>query len=148
MNITLLHGLALTAAAILLGAGVLQSTVVARTVFRNLDSHAAPRFLQQLFIRYFQFGLGVSVVLLAALGAGAMRREPWLPDPAPLVGLSAFVIVSLLSSLWLVPRINAARDSGRSRKRRYALLRVLSILANVGSLLATLAILLFLASTP
>ena len=125
------------AAAIWVGTIVYQSTVVAATVFKTLDSDQARDFLRVIFPRFYKLGLFCAILLLicvSALGFAANwnRVNLWLP-----VAVSVMIIAQLIS-IWLVPRINAAADLNRSAFKRghtlSILLTVLIVLLGIGIL--------------
>ncbi len=102
--------LLLAAIGVALGSIVFLSFVLAPVVFQTLDAAAASRLLRAMFPRYYRLGLlccatGLgSAVLLAATHASIVTSGCAV--------LLAAMTVSTAYSLRLVPRINAARDSG------------------------------------
>jgi len=128
-----------------LGAIVLQSLVVAPTLFTVLDEGPAGRVLRRLFPRFFRLGLicgAVALLCIAALYLG--------PVDAPHAGIATLVLVGAITAsqgicLWLVPRINAARDRGPSGARSFRQLHgasvtlTLAALAGAGTVLGQIA---------
>ncbi len=126
-----------TGAGVLLGAIVFLSAVLAPVVFQTLDAPAASRLLRAVFPRYYRLGLVCAgAALVAALGL-ALRA----PGTAPglLVALLAGATAAMAYSLWLVPRINAARDAEDSTRFRALHRRSVALSATtLGVALATL----------
>lgn len=90
----------------LLGAMLFFPSVVAPVVFTSLPEAQAGAFLRSIFPRYYAFMIALSLIaallFLAASGESAYQ--------AAIVCL--FVSISTLwVRLWLLPRINAARDA-------------------------------------
>ena len=132
------------AAAIWVGAIVFQSFFVAPVLFRQVAGADASRVLRALFPRFYYLGLGCGAAMLAGLiAAGLAGRADgsagWLL-PATLAMLLAEIV-----SLWLVPRINAARDAGEAGAARFRTLHALSVALTLVVLLLGLAILVALA---
>jgi hypothetical protein len=122
-----------------IGAIVFHSFIVAPLVFKTLETGQARVFLRALFPRFFKLGLGCGIVLILALivaGAG-------LGWPNLLLGLlgTACVMAFLEAyALWLVPRINAARDAGDAGARQFKSLHGLSVLLTLAILLLGLGV--------
>lgn len=118
------------AAASWVGAIVFQSAIVAPAVFVDLDADSARRFLRTLFPRFFKLGvvcgllMGIAVVLLATNGS-------WASPLRVIAAATGIMLVLELASLWLVPRINAARDAGAAAEDRFARLHRASVLMTV-----------------
>lgn len=116
------------------GAIVFQSAIVAPAVFVDLDADSARRFLRTLFPRFFKLGIvcgvlmGTAVLLLAANGG-------WSSPLRMIAAATGTMLVLELISLWLVPRINAARDAGAVAEDRFARLHRASVLMTVVILL-------------
>lgn len=108
------------------GAVVFVSFVLAPMVFRALEPASASRFLRAMFPRYYAY--------LLACGAGLAGVGLAVPGIGPAsVALAALAAASIL----LVPRINAARDAGEARRRRFRQLHGLSVALNLGMLAAS-----------
>lgn len=128
----------LLACATWVGSIVFHSAIVAPSVFATLDESRARDLLRTLFPRFFRLGLvcggimAVALVLLTSLSA-------WTPVVVMLAALTATMIVFEGLSLWLVPRINAARDAGSAGAARFANLHRLSVLLTVAILIAGVA---------
>jgi hypothetical protein len=132
------------AAAIWVGAIVFQSFFVAPVLFRQVAGADASRFLRALFPRFYWLGLGCGAAMLAgtaAVGSAGRADGPagWLL-PATVAMLLAEAV-----SLWLVPRINAARDAGAAGAGRFRALHGLSVALTLAVLLLGIAILVALA---
>jgi hypothetical protein len=107
------------AAAIWVGAIVFQSFFVAPVLFRHVEGPVASRFLRALFPKFYWLGLGCGVAMLAgALALTSADRLLWV------IGL---MVAAEAVSLWLVPRINAARDAGAAGAARFRRLHALSV---------------------
>ena len=133
----------LLACAIWVGAIVFQSAVVAPSVFTTLDQTRASTLLRTLFPRFFKLGLvcGAIMALALALQAGL---SAWTPVLTALASLTALMLVLEGLSLWLVPRINAARDAGNAGAARFANLHRLSVLLTLAILFAGIAALVMI----
>jgi hypothetical protein len=101
MSLFSLSFAALFATALLMGAMVFFSGVVAPLVFAKLPAATAGRFIRQLFP--FYYGIGAALALLAALAAG-------LRVPGLILGVVGCAF--LFALLWLMPAINRNRDKG------------------------------------
>lgn len=90
----------------LLGAMLFFPSVVAPVVFTSLPEARAGLFLRAMFPRYYGFMIALSLVSAAlfALGDKSFTSLPALV--CAFVGLS-----TLWVRVWLLPRINAARDA-------------------------------------
>lgn len=132
------------AAAIWVGAIVFQSFFVAPVLFRQVSGADASRFLRALFPRFYWLGLGCGAAMLAGMLAAGLAGQAdggagWLL-PATVAMLLAEAV-----SLWLVPRINAARDAGEAGAGRFRTLHALSVALTLAVLLLGIAILVALA---
>lgn len=131
------------AAAAWVGAILFQSAVVAPAVFVDLDSDSARRFLRTLFPRFYRLGIlcgglmGVGIVML-------VWASGWSCLLAMLTSAVVAMVVLEIFSLWMVPRINAARDAGASGSVRFGRLHRLSVMLTVVILLLGLGILGFI----
>lgn len=112
------------------GAIVFQSAVVAPAVFVDLDGDAARRFLRTLFPRFYRLGLVCGAVMLACIGSIAMLSG-WSGALYGLAASAALMLVLEGVSLWLVPRINAARDAGEAGSARFERLHRISVALTV-----------------
>ncbi|MEJ2534569.1 MAG: DUF4149 domain-containing protein [Gammaproteobacteria bacterium] len=124
-----------------LGAIVLQSAVVAPVLFTALDEAQAGRVLRRLFPRFFRFGLVCGAIALAcavALLAGSAPGNAIRPLDLALLGAMA---VAQALCLWLVPRINRARDEGTNGAGRFRRLHGLSVVLTLAVLAGAGAVL-------
>lgn len=137
--------IAAIAIAVWTGAIVLQSAVVAPSVFRTLDEQLAGAFLRALFPPFFRVGMTCGAVATIAL-VPAAALTGW-PRPL-LVIVAGGILVWLLAalSLKLVPAINAARDAGEAREQRFRRLHGVSVVLTVLGLLIGLTTLGVIAS--
>ena len=93
------------------GAIIFQSAVVAPAVFVDLDAESARRFLRTLFPRFYRLGLICGVLIM--LGVATVAVLTGWSERLAIAGVATLTMVFLqVISLRLVPRINAARDSG------------------------------------
>jgi hypothetical protein len=111
------------------GGMVYFAATVAPVVFRTLAADEAGRLIRRLFPPYYRLGAiltGLATLLLIVAGSG----EAWA------TGCTAAVF--LLAWMWLMPRINAARDAEAAgvdgAGRRFARLHRLSVALNVGQM--------------
>lgn len=131
------------AAASWVGAIVFQSAIVTPTVFFALDSDSARRFLRTLFPRFFELGVGCGIVMIVGVLILAIRAS-WSLALLTLGAAAVAMLALQLISVWLVPRINAARDAGADAKGRFEHLHRLSVLLTMINLvlgLVTLGVL-------
>ena len=117
-------------AGIIVGIIVLQTAVIAPTVFKNLDPASAGKVIRSVFPKLF--------VMLAALGAGELIvlviNEGHLPSLI-IAGISCvFPIVCRL----MIPATNNAKDAGDSAT--FKRLHRWSVLLTVAVLLANIAL--------
>ena len=112
------------------GAIIFQSAVVAPTVFVDLDTDSARRFLRTLFPRFYRLGiacgtlLGVGVILLVV-------SEGWSGKLLTIAIAAATMLLLDIVSLRLVPRLNAARDAGQAGTDRFSRLHRQTVLLTV-----------------
>lgn len=112
------------------GAIIFQSAVVAPSVFVDLDSDAARRFLRTLFPRFYRLGLVCGGVALACIAFIAMSSG-WSDALRILAAAASLMLVLEGVSLWLVPRINTARDAGEAGMARFERLHRISVALTV-----------------
>lgn len=117
-------------AAAWVGAIVFQSGVVAPAVFADLDADSARRFLRTLFPRLFKLGI-LCGLLMAAAALLLAANGSWSSPLQVIAAATGVMLVLELISLWLVPRINAARDAGAVAEDRFARLHRASVLMSV-----------------
>ena len=103
------------AAGLWVGAIVFQSAVVAPSVFPNVSAEDAKRLLRTIFPRFYVLGLACGAVMLATAGVAALREGAGGKLPA-LLAITAVMVALNAVSLWLVPRINRARDAHAERR--------------------------------
>lgn len=120
--------LALYAGALLFGAMVFFSAVIAPTAFQALPAEMAARFVRALFPRYYVFILLMG--LTAAIGLVGTGQPAHLAAIALAIGLSAAWL------RWsLMPQINAFRDrelaGDESAAAGFALRHRISVVANM-----------------
>lgn len=129
------------ATAVWVGTIVYQSSVVAATVFKTLNSSQARHFLREIFPRFYSLGLICAIALLVCLTAMAFTSS-WSGINILLLATASVMMLAQLVSIWLVPRINAAADNNQQAFRR---LHTFSVLLTVLILLLGIGILLFIA---
>ena len=104
------------------------SVAVAPTIFKVLPQEWASAYVRKFFPKYYAV-LGAATLLAAGLSADDTTR--WVAGAcAILFGVSLFV---------LTPAVNRATDQGQ--KRLFGWLHGLSIVINMGQLLALLVVL-------
>lgn len=122
------------------GAIIFQSAIVAPAVFVDLDSDSARRFLRTLFPRFYRLGIVCGVLM--SIGIAVLIRLDGMPAPVKTVAAAAVLMLILeLVSLWLLPRINAARDAGIDAAGRFHRLHRLSVILTVAILVLGLIVL-------
>lgn len=134
------------AGAVWVGSIVFQAFVAAPVVFRELAEPDARRFLRAIFPRLFKLGLGCGLVMLAAIVGATVASLPgggrgWL-------GLIGTMLSVQAISIWLVPRINDARDDGPSSAARFKRLHGLSVSLTLTNLALGLIVLVALVASP
>lgn len=133
--------LAVTLTAFLLGSMVFFAAVVTPAVFKFLPRGEAVLYLRGLFPRYYTWG-----AISAALAAVAA----WPSDITSGIILAAVAVAFLGVRQLLLPQINVAREGrvagNEVASRRFALLHRLSVLINLGQMVA-LVVVLMLVST-
>ena len=130
----------LLACAIWVGAIVFHSAIVAPSVFATLEASRASALLRTLFPRFFKLGLVCGGIMAVALALQA-GLSVWTPTLTTLAVLTAIMVALEGFSLWLVPRINDARDAGNAGAARFARLHRLSVLLTVAILVCGIALL-------
>lgn len=117
--------------ALILGGMAFFAFVYAPLVFRKLPADVAGGFIRQVFPVYYKVLAALSVL------AAVLLWRRWEG-----VVLACVAALFLFSLLWLMPRINAARDAGgtgvASAGRSFARLHRTSVLINGAQLLAVL----------
>ncbi|WP_405226346.1 DUF4149 domain-containing protein [Lentisalinibacter sediminis] len=134
--------LANLAVAVLVGAIVFHSAVVAPTVFRQLDEVSARRFLRTIFPRFYWLGLCCGVIATVALSVAAFGTGSVFIQAC--LAAAILIIILEVASLRLTPLINAARDAGEAQHARFARLHRLSVLLTLVALVLGTGILLAL----
>lgn len=140
MPVNILISLFLIACAIWVGAIVFHSAIVAPSVFATLDYPRARVLLRTLFPRFFRLGLACGAIMAVTLVVTGMLST-WTPALMFTAALTAIMILFEGLSLWLVPRINAARDEAEAGAVRFASLHRLSVLLTLVILLCGVAVL-------
>ncbi len=133
------------ATGIWIGAIVFHSLVVAPTVFVNIDETAAKRFLRAIFPRFYQLGLICGTFMLVGLTITAFSLA-WPGVFNTLLVIASIMILLEGLSLWLVPRINAARDAGTAGAARFKRLHRLSVMLTLLILILGIGVLATLGS--
>jgi hypothetical protein len=117
--------------ALILGGMAFFAFVYAPLVFRKLPADVAGGFIREVFPVYYRVLAALSVL------AAALLWRRWEG-----VVLACVAALFLFSLLWLMPRINAARDAGRTGAadagRSFARLHRASVLINGAQLIAVL----------
>ncbi len=135
--------IAVLATAVWVGTIVFHSFVVAPTVFGSLDEHSARRFLRTLFPRFYRLGLICGLLMLVSVVVGAAAAG-W-PSALVWIGIAASLMTAAEAlSLWITPRINAARDAGEAGAGRFDRLHRLSVGLTLFILLLGVAVLALL----
>jgi len=122
------------------GAILFQSAIVAPAVFVDLDTNSARRFLRTLFPRFYRLGVGCGLLM----SIGILILVGFVGRSSSLLAVAAATAVMLileLISLWLVPRINAARDAGENAAGRFERLHRVSVILTVIILLLGIVVL-------
>ncbi len=122
------------------GAIIFQSAVVAPAVFADLDVESARRFLRTLFPRFYRLGLICGALIL--LGVATVAILAGGSERLAVVGIAALIMFVLEAiSLWMVPRLNAARDLGDAGRSRFERLHRISVALTVAILIIGIALL-------
>ena len=111
---------------------ILQTAVLAPTIFKTLEMPAAGALLRALFPKFF--------VLIALLGAGLLTAV--VMESKPTTTALSIGITSLVSPLicrLMIPATNRARDAGNERRFKY--LHMLSVSLTLLVLFGNLALL-------
>lgn len=122
------------------GAIIFQSVVVAPAVFVDLDREAARRFLRTLFPRFYRLGLVCGLITLAGIASIALMSD-FSKSLAALTAAAMLMLVLEFISLWMVPRINAARDAGELGVARFEYLHRISVALTIVILILGIIIL-------
>ncbi len=137
--------LALLSSGIWLGSIVFLSLVLAPIVFKALSATGASHLLRALFPRYYITGIACTVVLHFAL----MTYVSYNGIITNALLWSAFgsvcILVMTVYSLYLIPKINRARDAGQAMAKTFDRLHQRSVIINVFNLFITLAVFINLA---
>ncbi len=127
-------------AGIWVGAIIFQTAVVAPVVFVDLNESAARTFLRTLFPRFYRLGLVCGALMMAGLiWLGLVAG--WPPSVVALAAVTASMILLEAVSLWMVPKINAARDAGSAGEALFARLHRISVLLTIAILLLGIGVL-------
>jgi len=109
-------------------------------VFADLDAESARRFLRTLFPRFYRLGLICGALVL--LGIAAVAFLAGGSERLAVIGIAALIMFALEAmSLWMVPRINAARDLGDAGRSRFERLHRISVALTVAILIIGIALL-------
>ena len=123
--------------ALVLGGMVFFAAIFAPTVFRTLEKNAAGRLIRAVFPQYYRF-------LIVLTGAAAVCAAL---TPIGIIDTSVLAITALLfvfSLMWLMPRINQARDASEagdeSAETRFSCLHRASVGINMVQMIAVAVI--------
>ncbi|MAI98661.1 MAG: hypothetical protein CMH67_03605 [Nisaea sp.] len=134
MDILMVLGFQLVA--LLLGAMLFFSVVIAPLVFTGLDAETAGAFIRRLFPWYY-----LSIIVLAAPAAALLA--PAAPYPGMII--AAVAAGAIIARQVLMPQLNRLRDlalGGDARSdQRFNQLHKLSVVINALQLLALIAVL-------
>ena len=115
---------------IIVGIIVLQTAVIAPTVFKNLDPASAGKVIRSVFPKLF--------VMLAALGAGELIVLTMNDGQLPSLVIAGISLVFPIACRLMIPATNRAKDEGDSSK--FKLLHKLSVWFTVTVLLGNIAL--------
>lgn len=132
----------MTSLGVLIGSIVFLSFVFAPVVFQVLEGGPASRLLRAVFPRYYRLGL-VCCALGLASAAVLTANDPSILTFGCSALLTATSVITSYS-LRLVPRINAARDSGSTA--RFEALHRRSVVMNGASLILAVGAFMLAAS--
>ena len=127
------------------GAIIFQSAVVAPAVFVDLDESAARSFLRRLFPRFYRLGLVCGALMILGLAWLGATTDSY-PSVLGLAIATGVMVVLEAVSLGMVPRINAARDSGEPGHATFVRLHRISVLLTVVILLLGVGVLTVVAA--
>ena len=116
---------------IIVGIIILQTAVLAPTLFRTLDAESAGKLIRALFPKFFIILAALGVAILAALFLQESRTV------LALVVAGISTVFPLICRL-LIPATNAARDAGNHAK--FKALHKASVLMTVIVLLGNIAL--------
>ena len=132
--------LALLSSGIWLGSIVFLSLVLAPIVFKALSATGASHLLRALFPRYYITGITCAIVLHLAL----MAYVSYSGVVTTAILWSAFgslmILLMTVYSLYLIPKINKARDAGQPMAQTFDRLHQRSVIINIFNLFITLAV--------
>ncbi len=131
--------LANIAIAIWVGTIVYQSSVMAACVFRTLKANQASAFLRVIFPSFYKLGLICALTLLLSLSF--LLLLDWNIINLGLLLVAIVMTLCQVISIWLVPKINAAKDF---RNPLFKKLHTISVLLTVFILICGVGILILL----
>ncbi len=116
---------------VIVGSIVLQTAILAPTLFRTIDPASAGKLLRALFPKFFGMLSGLGLLQVGTL---------WLHDDPSWahIGIGVLTISFPLICRRMIPAANRARDEGR--KADFDRLHTLSVALTVAVLLANLAV--------
>ena len=99
--------------AMVLGIMLFFSFVIAPVVFTTLDEHNARKFIRRIFPFYYNFNLGISlIVLLTFIFLNKLEVDFYL--------ILAISSLFAISNYLLMPLINKYRDEKQDKKFKYS----------------------------
>ena len=106
---------------IIVGMIILQSTVIAPTIFTTLDEDNAGKLIRNIFPKLFKFIALLSLIMI--INSFVVETSPFLK----IIYFKTFLLMTI--NFLIIPATNKSRDEGNDKK--FKLLHSLSVLTTI-----------------
>ena len=114
---------------IIVGIIIFQTSIIAPTVFKTINSKETSSFLRIIFPKFF--------ILILALGLMSLIAELFYEKNTLTISISALTVLMALFCYSIIPSTNSATDEGD--KKKFKQLHSLSVITTVGILLLNIS---------
>ena len=106
---------------IIVGMIILQSTIIAPTIFTTLDQDNAGKLIRNIFPKLFKFIALLSLIMI--INSFVVETSPFLK----IIYFTTFLLMTI--NFLIIPATNKSRDEGNDKK--FKLLHSLSVLTTI-----------------
>ena len=114
---------------IIVGIIIFQTSIIAPTVFKTINSKENSSFLRIVFTKFF--------ILILALGLMSLVAELFYEKNISTISISALTVLMALLCYLIIPSTNSATDEGD--KKKFKQLHSLSVITTLGILLLNIS---------
>jgi len=115
---------------IIVGIIIFQTSVIAPSVFKTINSEETSKFLRIIFPKFF--------ILIFALGAMSLTAELLYEKNISTISISVLTVLMALLCYIIIPSTNSATDEGD--KKKFKKLHSISVFTTLGILLLNILI--------